>query len=1141
MSKRIKGITIELGVETTGLSRALGDVEKRSRDINKELRDVNNLLRFNPDNAELLAQKHKLLSDHVEAAREKLDKLKEAEAQVQEQFQKGEISEEQYRAFQREIVETESKLKHYKGEIENLNKEKKTLGERLQDLGPKISDVGEKMSKAGTKLTVGLTVPITALATASMLAWKDVDNSLDDIVKATGATGDELENLHGVWEQVVTTMPIDMAAASDAVGELNTQFGTFGDELEDQTRKTVMFSEITGQDVVGAVQGAKKAIELFNLDADDYGRVLDAAAKAGQDTGVSVDKIWDAVRRGAPALKELDLDVEESIVFLARLEQSGLDANKALGYLGRAEAALAKDGKTLGEGLAEFNELVQSGAGRTEKLNRAAELFGTRGAVFMLEAAEQGALDFNSLAEAASGAAGTVEDTFNATLDPIDSFKTVMNNAKIAGAELGESIQIAAAPMIEKLVGFVQDLTQKFKELTPEQQETIIKLGAILAAVGPVLTIGGKLVSKFGDLTSSVGKFAEKLSSGEGVLGTFAAKMGGPGPLMLAGAAVAAAAALAITVAKMWEVDPAVKEARKAVDEFTESTKNATGEAFGQARVIEDMRDELYDLTEVEGKSATEKARIEEIVKRLNTLMPELNLQYEKETDQLNLTKQAIDDVIDAHQRRLIEVAKGKIMAEWEETYGDILTDIFKKQSDLNILNEASQKLERALNDERLEGLSDYDIRMAMASDAAREHNKWNRELTEDQITAIEELRGVWNDVTRDVTDLTDHSVDSWSSVTHTMDNLGYATGKLEDDIEALNSEIGRGEGVYESQLEAIDDFMDGMFGLGKQSEDTADQIEEDYDRMSDAAEDTADRHSKVADDMEDGYDRMAESAEDSTDRQQKAQEELEKATDKHKNSMNSYIQDRFDYEKGTVKEFLKMWEEELEAFQNYQSNMTTIAAKVGPEVAGELEKLGPQAAPLIKKFAEASNEELEKLVELYGLRTGAAVDAAKREVDRMGDIGRGSGRDLMSGMSGSINENSGLVSKAARNAANVAANAIRKVLQISSPSKIGKELGRNFAESLGLGIDEGEDKVEKDARELAKSIIDASRLEAAGNIIDGREAFAGVGRGMSTTYNGGDIVVQNMTVRDDQDIRLIAQELHRLQTGNRRARGVVS
>ena len=143
MSKRIKGITIEINAETKGLDKALQDVNKSSRDINKELRDVNKLIKFNPKDTELLAQKKKLLGDQVSTTREKLDRLKQAEAEVQAQFERGDIGEEQYRAFKREVVETESKLKHYENQLKQVSGSHVILSQNLQDAGKKMQDVGK--------------------------------------------------------------------------------------------------------------------------------------------------------------------------------------------------------------------------------------------------------------------------------------------------------------------------------------------------------------------------------------------------------------------------------------------------------------------------------------------------------------------------------------------------------------------------------------------------------------------------------------------------------------------------------------------------------------------------------------------------------------------------------------------------------------------------------------------------------------------------------------------------------------------------------------------------------------------------------------------------------------------------------------
>lgn len=112
-NKKIKGITIRFDAETSSLDRALKEVEGTSRDLNGELKQVNNLLKFDPKNTQLLAQKQKILADAVENSEKKLDALKQAQGEVERMFRSGEIGEREYREFQRTIVETEQSIRSY--------------------------------------------------------------------------------------------------------------------------------------------------------------------------------------------------------------------------------------------------------------------------------------------------------------------------------------------------------------------------------------------------------------------------------------------------------------------------------------------------------------------------------------------------------------------------------------------------------------------------------------------------------------------------------------------------------------------------------------------------------------------------------------------------------------------------------------------------------------------------------------------------------------------------------------------------------------------------------------------------------------------------------------------------------------------
>lgn len=187
----IKGITIEIGGDTTKLDKALSGVNKQSRDLQKELKEVEKGLKLDPKNTELLAQKQTLLKEAVAATSEKLDVLKSAEAQVQKQFENGEVSEEQYRALQREIVKTEADLKNLKTAAEDSNSTLEKVGEIAGKIGEKSEELGKKI--------LPVTGAIAGIGTASIAAFNELDAGYDTIITKTALLGKRWTAYKTVW------------------------------------------------------------------------------------------------------------------------------------------------------------------------------------------------------------------------------------------------------------------------------------------------------------------------------------------------------------------------------------------------------------------------------------------------------------------------------------------------------------------------------------------------------------------------------------------------------------------------------------------------------------------------------------------------------------------------------------------------------------------------------------------------------------------------------------------------------------------------------------------------------------------------------------------------------------------------------
>lgn len=497
---RIKGITIEIDGNTTKLQTALSGVNKDLRTTQSNLRDVNNLLEHDPTNMDLLKQKQELLTKAIDETKQKIDAEKEALRQLKEADQTPEVVAQQ-EALERQIVADESAL-------ENLEKESGAFqsagAQAFFAVGEKVKECGEKIKNVGEDITKNVTVPLAAIGAASIAAFKSVDDGYDEMIKKTGATGEEAEALRGIMENLATSIPTDFKTAGEAVGEVATRFGLTGQELEDLSGQFIKFADLNNTDVSTSVDKVQKAMAAYGLSAEDASAFLDTLNKTGQDTGISVDKLSDGIVTNGAAFQEMGLTVDQAVGFMGKLEKSGVDSNTALKGMRKALKNATKDGKPMNQALKELQETIKNGTGDMDGLTAAYELFGSTGDQ-IYAAVQNGTLDFEEFGEAASGAGGSVSDTFEETQDPIDQFQTTLNQLKIVGAELGAALLETLAPILEKVGEVLRMIKEKWDALSPGTQEAIVKAGLIAAAIGPVITIVGTLVTAIGALMSPIG------------------------------------------------------------------------------------------------------------------------------------------------------------------------------------------------------------------------------------------------------------------------------------------------------------------------------------------------------------------------------------------------------------------------------------------------------------------------------------------------------------------------------------------------------------------------------------------------------------------------------------------------------------
>ena len=275
MANKIKGITIEIGGDTQKLTKALEGVNKQSRDLQGELKQVERLLKLDPKNTELLAQKQELLSKAISNTKEKLETLKEAERQVQQQFERGEIGEEQYRAIQREVIQTEQQLKNLEQQLKNTNNSWKEAAENLEKFGNKAKNIGEGMTKK-------VTLPILGAGAASFKMAADIQDAVGateqiykDAANAVKEWADSLDPAYGIAEGEALEYANMMGSLLQNIGGLTEEEAAKQAQTLVQLAGdlTAMFGGTT-QDAVRALTGALKG---NNTMLDNYGMAVNDA------------------------------------------------------------------------------------------------------------------------------------------------------------------------------------------------------------------------------------------------------------------------------------------------------------------------------------------------------------------------------------------------------------------------------------------------------------------------------------------------------------------------------------------------------------------------------------------------------------------------------------------------------------------------------------------------------------------------------------------------------------------------------------------------------------------------------------------------------------------------------------------------
>ena len=576
MAGRIKGITVEIGGDTTGLEKALKQVNSTIKTTQSELKDVERLLKLDPSNTQLLAQKQKDLKDAIGATSEKLNTLKEAQRQAKEQLENGDLGQDKYDALQREIIETEQELRRLQEEAVTTNA---TLA-KIEEVGGKFEAVGDKITGVGNKV-MPASLAVIGLGTAAVKTAADFDSAMAQVAAVSGATGDDLQALRDKAREMGEKTKFSASEAASAMNYM-AMAGWKTEDMLSGIDGIMSLAAASGEDLATTSDIVTDALTAFGLTAQDSGHFADILAAASSNANTNVSMMGETFKYCAPVAGALGYSAEDVAEAVGLMANSGIKATQAgtamrtmmtklQGELELSGAAFVEvtiatanaDGsmRELGDILSDlrgyFSQMTES-----EAAAAAETLVGKNAMSGFLAVMNAAPGDIDKLNNAIANCDGTAEEMAAIMQDNLGGQLTILKSQL---EELAISFGEMLMPAIRNIVSKIQDFVDKLNSMDEGTRQVVLKIGLLVAALGPFLVILGKSISGIGSamkgfssLAKGIGKLGVKIAGSTGSITSLGSAIGA-----VAGPVLAVAAVIAVLVAAfkhLWDTNDGFRE-----------------------------------------------------------------------------------------------------------------------------------------------------------------------------------------------------------------------------------------------------------------------------------------------------------------------------------------------------------------------------------------------------------------------------------------------------------------------------------------------------------------------------------------------------------------------------------------------------
>lgn len=631
MAKGVKGLVVEIGGDTSGLQKALQQARSASTNLTTELNKVNKSLKFDTKNPDLLKQKQDVLNESIEKTSTYLQELKKHEQEVLESgVELTGKNAEKFRELQREISATEKKLK----ELEAAKSSLLRIGETLDKVGTTIKNAGDKVSNLGSKLSK-LSVPAIAGLTGTAKAAIEFESAFAGVEKTVDGTEEQMAKLKEGIKDMAKEVPsttTEIANVAEAAGQL----GIKTEDILDFTKTMIDLGNSTNLSATEAASALAKFANITGTSSKDFNRLGSTIVDLGNNFATTEADIVN-MATGLASTGEITGLTEPQILALATAMSSvGIEAqagstamSKLLKKIQVSVETGSKDlnqfAKVAGMSASDFKKAFQedavkalsafiSGLNDTERNGKSA--------VAILNDMGLKEVRLSNTILSLSKANGVLTDSIDTankawkdntalTNEANKRYQTTESQLKITWNQiknLAINIGNKLLPIIKQVLEKVSGWLTKLESLNGEQLETIVRIGMIVAAAGPLLKIFGSITSGVGTVIKGFGTFTTALGTLKTGVETSNKAANALAKGIGALASPAGIAATAITVAVgiiIAQIQKAKEEHQKQLKEMSEGFGKWGETVNGATSYLNGFNTTLFASNEEQQKLAT--------------------------------------------------------------------------------------------------------------------------------------------------------------------------------------------------------------------------------------------------------------------------------------------------------------------------------------------------------------------------------------------------------------------------------------------------------------------------------------------------------------------------------------------------------